>query len=93
MGLCLLMGLIYKPRIWMYWAKDALYNIPHFSQLMSRNRFLVLNKFWHFQDNEDPQYNHQDPDRDRLFKIRDIMNMLKEKVQHSLLPSRKPNSG
>ena len=23
MGLCLLMGLIYKPRIWMYWPNDV----------------------------------------------------------------------
>lgn len=79
LGLCILMGLIYKPRIWMYWSKDALYNTPLFSQLMSRNRFLILNKFLHFQDNQDPQYNPQDPNRDRLFKIRDIMDMMKEK--------------
>ena len=86
LGLCILMGVINKPRIWMYWSKDALYSTPLFSQLMSRNRFLVLNKFLHFQDNQDPTYNPLDPNRDRLFKIRDIMDMLKERFKSVYYP-------
>ena len=79
LGVCVLMGLIHKPRIWMYWSTDTLYNTPFFGQLMTKTRFLLLNKFLHFQDNQHPGYDPNDPYRDRLFKIRDIMNMLKEK--------------
>ena len=62
----------------MYWSTNTLYNTPFFGQLMTRTRFLLLNKFLHFQDNQHPGYDPNDPYRDRLFKIRDIMNMLKE---------------
>ena len=87
LGVCVLMGLIHQPRIWMYWSTDTLYNTAFFGQLMTRTRFLLLNKFPHFQDNQHPGYDPNDPYRDRLFKIRDIMKMLKEKFQHRVLSS------
>ena len=87
LGVCVLMGLIYKPRIWMYWSTDTLYNTSFFGQHMTRTRFLLLNKFLHFQDNQNPSYDPNDPHRDRLFKIRDIMNMLTEKFNTVYYPS------
>ena len=86
LGVCVLMGLIHKPRIWMYWSTDTLYNTPFFGQLMTRTRFLLLNKFLHFQDNQHPGYDSNDPYRDRPFKIRDIMNMLKERFNTVYYP-------
>ena len=80
MGLCILMGISYKPRVWMYWSKDSLYSSPIFGKIMARERFQIILRFLHFQDNEDPQYNPQDPNRDRLFKIRNILDKLKEKL-------------
>ena len=53
---------------------------------MTRTRFLLLNKFLHFQDNQHPGYDHNDPYRDTTFKIRDIMNMLKEKFNTVYYP-------
>ena len=70
----------------MYWSTDTLYNTPFFGQLMTRTRFLLLNKFLHFQDNQHPGYDPNDSYRDRLFKIRDIMNMLKEKFNTVYYP-------
>ena len=64
LGVCVLMSLIHKPRIWMYWSTDTLYNTPFFGQLMTRTRFLLLNKFLHFQDNQHPGYDPNDPYRD-----------------------------
>ena len=61
LGNCVLMGLIHKPRIWMYWSTDTLYNTPFHGQLMTRTRFLLLNKFLHFQDNQHPGYDPNDP--------------------------------
>ena len=87
LGVCVLMHLIHKLIIWMYWSTDTLYNTPFFGQLMTRTRFLLLNKFLHFQDIQHPGYDPNDPHRDRLFKIRDIMNMLKEKLNTVYYPS------
>ena len=53
---------------------------------MTRTSFLLLNTFLHFQDNQHPGYDPNDPYRDRLFKIRDIMNMLKEKLNTVYYP-------
>ena len=78
LGVCVLMGLIHKPRIWMYWSTDTLYNTPFFGQLTTRTRFVLLNKFLHFQDNQHPGYDPNDPQSDRLYNIRDVMNMLKK---------------
>lgn len=42
LGLCIIMGIIYKPRIWMYWSTDSVYNTPIFNQVMTRKRFQFL---------------------------------------------------
>ena len=81
------MGLVYKPKIWMYWSKDTMYNTPFFNQLMTRTRFQLINKFLHFQNNEEPNYNANDQQRDRLHKIRDIMEMLRNKFRTVYYPS------
>ena len=87
LGLCVLMGISYKPRVWMYWSKDSLYSSPIFGQVMARQRFQLILRFLHFQDNEDPQYNQQDLNRDRLFKIRNILKKTREKFKTVYYPS------
>ena len=62
----------------MYWSTDSFYHTPMFGQVMPRIRFQLLQRFLHFQDNQDPTYDPNDPDRDRLFKVRTIINMLKQ---------------
>ena len=54
---------------------------------MARERFQLILRFLHFQDNEDPQYNQQDPNRDRLFKIRNILEKTREKFKTVYYPS------
>ena len=80
------MGIVYKPRIWMYWSKDNFYSTPVFSQVMSRERFQLLLRFLHFQDNEDPSYDPQDPGRDRLFKLRRIIDLLRQRFNTVYYP-------
>ena len=50
-GLVLLMGVIYKPNIHMYWSLDIFYSTPLFSQVMARDKFFLILKFLHFNDN------------------------------------------
>ena len=51
LGLLFLIGIIHKPAIHMYWSKDPLFSTPIFHAIMSRNRFQLLLKFLHFNDN------------------------------------------
>ena len=43
---------------------------------MRRDRFHLLLKFLHFADNS--QYNIADPERDKLYKLREAVNMMKD---------------
>ena len=64
-GLVLLMGIIHKPSV--------------FSKIMSRNRFQLILKFLHFNDNEDPNYDPEDENRDRLHKVRPLIERLRNR--------------
>ena len=87
LGLCILMGLIHKPKVSLYWSKDELYNTPIFGQIMSRTRFQLILKFLHFEDNEDEVYDSWNPKRDKLFKVRSISNMLKQRFNTAYSPA------
>lgn len=79
-GLTFLMGIIKKPKLSMYWSEDPLYTTPIFSEVMSRNRYELILRFLHFNDNRKlPPVS--DPDRDRLYKIRPLLDHLFEKFQ------------
>ena len=53
---------------------------------MSRNRFQLLLKFLHFNDNSDkPEPN--DPSADKLFKLRPLLDHLFEKFQEVYVPA------
>lgn len=84
LGLALLMGLIYKPRLHMYWSGDEILRTPVFGQVMSRDRFLLILRFLHFNDND--LYDAKDPQRDRLHKIRPIVDMIKVNCSSVLSP-------
>jgi len=85
-GLSLLMGLIYKPRMYMYWSGDKIFRTPVFGQVMSRDRFLLILRFLHFNDND--LYDAKDRQRDRLHKIRPIMDMIKVNCSSVFSPGR-----
>ena len=44
---------------------------------MTKDRFLLLVKFLHFADNTN--YDANDPNRDRLFKIREVCQMINDR--------------
>ena len=51
--------------------------MPIFSRIISRDRFLILMRFLHFADNNN--INLADPDQDKLYKVREVVNMIKER--------------
>lgn len=64
-ALSMLMGLVDKPQLYMYWSTDPVLATPIFGSTMTRDRYYALSKYLHFHDNTDP--NVQD---DKLKKIR-----------------------
>ena len=66
-----------EPRLPMYWYTDSILAMPIFNQVMRRDRFLLLVIFFHFADNT--KYNLADLDRDKLYKIREVINMIKDR--------------
>ena len=45
-------------------------------------------KFLHFNDNENPNYSPNDENRDRLHKVRPLINLLKEQTQRVYHPGK-----
>ena len=75
LAVVILMGAVHKPRFSMYWSTDSLISTPIFSQIMSRDRFLM--RFLHFADNKN--INLADPDQDKFYNVREVVNMIKER--------------
>ena len=83
----ILHGIIHKPRISIYWAKDTLVSAPIFGQLIRRDRFLLILRSLHFTDNRN--FNPTDPERDRLYKIREVSEMIKKRCSEAFYPGKK----
>lgn len=52
LGILMWMGLVPMPRLSDYWSKNLLYKNFIAPKIMSRNRFQLLLRFWHFNNNE-----------------------------------------
>lgn len=52
LGTLLHMGSVKLPSFEHYWSKNKLYKFPVLSKVMSRNKFQLMLRFWHFVDNE-----------------------------------------
>ena len=85
-GIIILMGILHKPRLAMYWSTDTVLSTPIFKEIMNRDRFLNLLRFLHFADNRN--HNPADPDNDRLYKIREIINMIKQQCREVYSPGK-----
>ena len=86
LGLTVLMGIVYKPRLAMYWSTDLVYKTTIFGDTMARDRFLLLLRFLHFADND--CLDATDPNRDRLHKIRTFVNLIRARCAEVYSPSK-----
>lgn len=83
-GVMLLMGIIYKPSLHMYWSTDIDYSTQVFSQIMKRDRFFLILKFLHFHDNDAFDVENID----RLHKVRPLINLLRERFRKVYNPGK-----
>lgn len=76
-GICLSMSVFGLPRARMYWA-DAT-RIDKIADIMSRNRWIEIKNNLHCNDNAG--YDRNDPNRDRLYKIRPMVDHFQKKFR------------
>ncbi|XP_041421552.1 piggyBac transposable element-derived protein 4-like [Xenopus laevis] len=85
-GLTLAMGLIKVNSLESYWDTTTVLSIPIFSATMPRNRYQLLLRFLHFNDNS-RAVPPNDPSHDRLHKLRPLIDSLSERFATVYTPS------
>jgi hypothetical protein len=70
------MGLVQMPKVDYYWSKSRLYGSEVIQNTMSRDKFELLLKLYHFSNNE-KKY----ADQDRLFKLKPLLDLLKDRFK------------
>ena len=81
LGIIIEMGLVQMPKLKYYWSSSQLYRLDIIRNSMSRERFELLLKFWHFTNN-----NNKNSGQDRLFKVRPLLDLLKERFTSVYMP-------
>ena len=77
LGVLILMGIHSLPRDEMYWSSDDRLGVPGINKVMPLKKFKKLSEYVHLCDNDnlpDPA----DVNRDRLFKVRKLIDMANE---------------
>ena len=87
-GLNIAMGIHSLPATRDYWAKEPLLRSPWFSSVMPRDKFMAISRFLHFTDNSQA-LSRDDPNFDRLWKIRPVIDKIQEQSQKMYTPSEK----
>jgi len=73
LGLTILTGIVSKRcKIATYWSRDERLATPYFNDCMARDRFQLISKYLHFNDNSRLPENTDD----KLYKIRPVMDTL-----------------
>ena len=83
--LIITMGIVDLPSLQDYWSTSWPFSSPHFSSLLSHDRFLLFLKFLHLADNTKQAAKGQ-PGYDKLFKIRPFMDPLIKTFQEMFVP-------
>ena len=80
-GIIIEMGLVQMPKLKYYWSSSQLYGSEIIRNTMSREKFELLLKFWHFSNN-----NNKNSNQDRLFKLKPLLDLLKERFSSLYMP-------
>ena len=86
LGLIILMGIVKKNNIKDYWSTDESTDTPYFRGVMPRDRFLMIMKYLHINDNTKASP-PTDPKRDKLFKVRPFFDVLQKSFSSMCTPS------
>nr|XP_039264879.1 uncharacterized protein LOC120340637 isoform X2 [Styela clava] len=88
LGLVILMGIIRLPSIDMYWQKKSwILDVSSFNKIMPRSRFREIWHNLHFCD-EALAPDAEDPKKDKLYKIRGLLNIILPLFETCYTPGR-----
>lgn len=76
----IIMGIVRKTSIKDYWSTNELISTPFIPKIFTRDRFLMIYRYLHFNDNETVT-------EGRMRKIAPIIKMLKSKFSSTIIPS------
>lgn len=87
LGLTLLMGLVKKRNLSMYWNKTfACLSTPYFSKVMPRNVYQLISQFLHLSDNSRPEAQRDSERYDPLYKFRVVLDGLNDGCKRYFVP-------
>lgn len=84
-ALLVLQGIVKKPTLQMYFSRRECITTPFFYKIMTCDRFTLLSKFLHFEDNE---LHDQRTRSSKLTKIKTVLDNIVEKCQSLYIPQR-----
>ena len=85
-ALQVLTGIVKKTQISQHWSTDPFLRSTIFNKVITRNRFQSITKFLHFNNNS--KYDIRDPTRDRLYKVRPLVECLVGKFKAAYTPDK-----
>ena len=71
-------GIHHLPEADMYWSLDPLLRVPAIADIMGKSRYQKINQYFHIKDNTEA-LPKTDPNYDPLFKVRPLLDLVKEK--------------
>ena len=77
------MGINKLPSLYDYWEKDPVYNYAPVASKISRGCFKEIS---HFTDNSKHTHNREDPEYDRLWKVRPVITSITQTYLNSYNP-------
>ncbi|KAG8243156.1 hypothetical protein J6590_108659 [Homalodisca vitripennis] len=81
------MGFHNLPSMRLYWSSDSVFHVDAIARVMTQKRFLKLLRYLHLNDNcKIPK--RGEPNYDRLYKVRPMINYLRVKYHEIFSPSR-----
>jgi len=83
LSLIFVTGIVRKTKLELYWPTRRIFQTPLFSQKFSRNRFQLIQRYLHFNDN-----NAAGTNEDRLYKIRTILDIVVNNFGTNYIPDR-----
>ena len=87
-GFSILMGINQLPALVHYWRRDPYFRYSPIADRIPRDRFLDIWRFLHFVDNTAMTTSRTDPNYDRLWKVRPILDMILKQCQQNYHPHR-----
>lgn len=87
LGVIIFMGFHSLPSMRLYWSRDENFHCERIARVMSIKRFLKILGYLHLADNSQMPA-RGDPNFDRLYKVRPLLDYFGEKFKISFSPSR-----